>query len=380
MTTAVVIVAGGSGQRLGSHHPKAFVSLSGTTLLEHVLDRLNGWSKDCHIIVVAPASWVTPAAELSAGSRHPVTVVAGGASRTESVRAGLAALPPGIEAVLIHDAARALMPLDVFDRVLGALEQGAVGVVPELPVVDTLMSIDRRTGVTGNALDRDSVGSVQTPQGFAAQALLDAYASVSGDFTDDATVLRAAGHDVIAVAGDAEGFKITYPGDLERAARLISGETTPRVGTALDVHQFDATQPLWLAGLEWPGEPGLSGHSDGDVVIHAIVDALFQAAGLGDLGTHFGADRLEFQGARSAVFLEQALIRITEAGYRVSSVGVQLVANAPKLGPRREEAQAHLSALVGAPVALSATTSDRLGFTGRGEGAMALATAVLVAL
>lgn len=380
MTTAVVIVAGGSGQRLGSHHPKAFVSLSGTTLLEHVLDRLNGWARECHIIVVAPASWVGPAAELSVGSTHPVTVVAGGASRTESVRAGLAALPSDSEAVLIHDAARALMPLAVFDRVLSALEQGAVGVVPELPVVDTLMTIDRITGVTGNALDRDSVGSVQTPQGFAAHVLLDAYASVSGDFTDDASVLREAGHDVIAVPGDADGFKITYPGDLERAARVVGGETTPRVGTALDVHQYDSTQPLWLAGLEWPGESGLSGHSDGDVVIHAIVDALLQAAGLGDLGTHFGADRPEFEGARSAVFLEHALTRIGEAGYRVSSVGVQLVANAPKLGPRREEAQAHLSALVGAPVALSATTSDQLGFTGRGEGAMALATAVLVVL
>jgi len=380
MTTAVVIVAAGSGQRLGSSHPKAFVSVAGRTLLEHALERLDGWSRSCHIIIVAPAGWVQPAQQLSAKSRHQVSVVVGGASRSDSVRAGLAVLPSDTGAVLIHDAARAFMPLGVFDRVLSALEQGAVGVVPELPVVDTLITIDRTTGVTGDTMDRDTLGAVQTPQGFAAKALLDAYQSVSGDFTDDASVLRECGHDVIAVLGDAEGFKITYPSDVERAVRLLGGGSTPLVGTAIDVHKFDAEQTLWLAGLEWPGEPGLSGHSDGDVVVHAIVDALLQAAGLGDLGTHFGADRPEFAGARSLVFLEHALTQLQEAGYRVSSVGVQLISNAPKLGPRREEAQAHLSALVGAPVALSATTSDQLGFTGRGEGAAALATAVLQAL
>jgi 2-C-methyl-D-erythritol 4-phosphate cytidylyltransferase / 2-C-methyl-D-erythritol 2,4-cyclodiphosphate synthase len=380
MTTAVVIVAAGSGQRLGSSHPKAFVSVGGQTLLEHSLERLNGWTRECHIIIVAPAGWVEPAQQLSVRSHHPVSVVVGGASRSDSVRAGLAILPRDVDTVLIHDAARAFMPLGVFDRVLGALEQGATGVVPELPVVDTLISIDRATGVTGNAVHRDSVGAVQTPQGFVTTALLAAYDAVSGDFTDDASVLRELGHDVIAVLGDADGFKITHPSDLERANRLLGGSSLPLVGTAIDVHQFDAEQTLWLAGLEWPGEPGLSGHSDGDVVIHAIVDALLQAAGLGDLGTHFGADRPEFAGARSSVFLEHALTALREAGYRVSSVGVQLISRAPKLGPRREEAQAHLSALVGAPVALSATTSDELGFTGRGEGAAALATAVLYAL
>jgi 2-C-methyl-D-erythritol 4-phosphate cytidylyltransferase/2-C-methyl-D-erythritol 2,4-cyclodiphosphate synthase len=146
----------------------------------------------------------------------------------------------------------------------------------------------------------------------------------------------------------------------------------------MDVHRYDESVPLVLAGMKWPGEPGLAGHSDGDVVIHAIVDAILQAAGLGDLGTHFGSDRAEFAGAKSRVFLDHALSLVTDAGYMVSSVGVQVIAQAPKIGPRRLEAETVLSELVGCPVSLTATTSDGLGFTGRGEGAAALATAVLV--
>jgi 2-C-methyl-D-erythritol 4-phosphate cytidylyltransferase/2-C-methyl-D-erythritol 2,4-cyclodiphosphate synthase len=307
-------------------------------------------------------------------------VVTGGETRTASVRAGLTAVNPEVDYVLIHDAARALMPTVVFDRVLEALVAGADGVVPELPVVDTLVGIDRATGITTSAPERDTLGLVQTPQGFRKQALIEAYQAVSGDYTDDAAVLRANGGSVIAVAGDPAGFKITYPSDLQQATRLLGGGGSTRVGTAMDVHQWDASQPLWLAGLEWPGEKGLSGHSDGDVVVHAIVDAILQAAGLGDLGTHFGSDRPEFEDARSAVVLEHALGLITQAGYRVSSVGVQLVGNQPKLGSRRHEAEEHLTQLVGAPVALGATTTDGLGLTGRGEGAAALATAVLVAL
>ncbi len=380
MTTAVVIVAGGSGERLGFTSPKAFVSLAGKTLLEHVTGRLVSWGEPCHIVVVAPAGWEEPARQLTKVSSSPVTVVRGGRSRTDSVRAGLAALPDGVVHVLIHDAARALMPTEVFDRVLGALRNGALGVVPELPIVDTLMSVDRATGVTGGAPDRDTLGIVQTPQGFSSQALLEAYAAVSGDYTDDATVLREHGVDVVTVNGDSAGFKITYPSDLEQANRMLGGPHDIRVGTALDVHQFDDSQPLWLAGLEWPGQIGLAGHSDGDVVLHAIVDAILQAVGLGDLGTHFGSDRPEYAGATSAVFLDHALGLLTEAGYRVSFVGVQLVANTPKLGSKRIDAEQHLSDLVGAPVALGATTSDTLGFTGRGEGAAALATVVIVAL
>ena len=379
MTTAVVIVAAGSGTRLGSNQPKAFVPLAGATLLEQCVRGVQAWSRPFSLVVVAPPGWETPARQLLA-SHGDLTIVTGGETRTDSVRAGLGALPTGTTTVLIHDAARALAPVAVFDRVLEALTSGAQGVVPQIPVVDTLISVDRSSMTTGDTVDRSVLGAVQTPQGFQAALLIAAYEAIEGDFTDDAAVLRAAGHDVIAVDGDAMSFKITYPADLQRAASVLGGPGGHRVGTAVDVHQFDKDVPLTLAGLVWPGEDGLAGHSDGDVVIHAIVDAILQAAGLGDLGTHFGANRPEFDGANSRVFLEHALGLVRDAGYVVSSVGVQVVAQKPKIGPRRLEAEGVLSELVGCPVALSATTSDGLGFTGRGEGAAALATAVLVAI
>ncbi len=379
MTTAVVIVAAGSGTRLGSNQPKAFVPLAGATLLEQCVRGVQAWSRPFSLVVVAPPGWETPARQLLA-SHGDLTIVTGGETRTDSVRAGLGALPTGTTTVLIHDAARALAPVAVFDRVLEALTSGAQGVVPQIPVVDTLISVDRSSMTTGDTVDRSVLGAVQTPQGFQAALLIAAYEAIEGDFTDDAAVLRAAGHDVIAVDGDAMSFKITYPADLQRAASVLGGPGGHRVGTAVDVHQFDKDVSLTLAGLVWPGEDGLAGHSDGDVVIHAIVDAILQAAGLGDLGTHFGANRPEFDGANSRVFLEHALGLVRDAGYVVSSVGVQVVAQKPKIGPRRLEAEGVLSELVGCPVALSATTSDGLGFTGRGEGAAALATAVLVAI
>lgn len=379
MTTSVVIVAGGSGTRLGSQTPKAFVQIAGRTLLEIAVETLEQWDHEFSMVVVVPSGWEIPATQLLSTSRGSVTVVAGGTTRTESVRHGLAVLPADTTRVLIHDAARPFMPASVAERVLAALDAGALAVIPELPVVDTLISVDRDSHLTGEAPDRDALGAVQTPQGFRCAELLAAYAGASGDFTDDAAVMRAAGHSVSAVTGDPDGFKVTYPTDLDRAAQRLSRAPVPRVGTALDVHQFDSTVPLWLAGLEWPGELGLKGHSDGDVVIHAMVDALLQAAGLGDIGSHFGSDKPEFAGARSRVFLEHAVALVTDAGYAVSSVGVQVIANSPILGPRREEAEHLLGAILGAPVALQATTSDGLGFTGRGEGAAAIATAVLVA-
>ena len=301
----------------------------------------------------------------------------GGATRTASVRAGLAALGEDTDVVLIHDAARVLMPLDVFDRVVEAVEAGAPGAIPHVLVVDTLVRISPETLITEGGPNRDELGGVQTPQGFVASKLIAAYEAVAGDFSDDAAVMREAGHDVVGVAGDVRGFKITYPEDLTRASSILGASVTPLVGVAMDVHQFDENTPLRLAGLTWEGEKGLSGHSDGDVVLHAIVDAALQAARLGDLGEHFGVDRPEFAGADSSVFLSHALSLLHAQGLRVSSVGVQVIGNAPKIGPRRLEAQETLTALVGAPVALSATTTDGLGLTGRGEGVAAIATVVL---
>ncbi len=374
MTAAVIVVAAGSGSRLASSLPKAFVSLGGQPLLHHVVNRMSEWTKWASLVLVVPEGYEAPARALSS-HLDSVHVVTGGETRGASVQSGLDALPAGVTHVLIHDAARLLMPSEVFDRVLDELESGAKAVIPHIPVVDTLVTVDGSS--TQGDINRDVLGAVQTPQGFDLELLRQAYASAAGEFTDDAAVMRSAGYDVVGVEGDSRGFKITYPDDLVRAESLLGENSAPLVAVAMDIHQFDFTEPLWLAGLEWPGEPGLSGHSDGDAVVHAIVDAILQAAGLGDLGTHFGTSRPEFAGAKSRVFLEHTLGLLEEKSLQVSSVAVQIVANAPKIGPRREEAQVTLSGLVGAPVSISATTSDGLGFTGRGEGLLAIATAVL---
>lgn len=374
MTAAVIVVAAGSGSRLASSLPKAFVSLGGQPLLHHVVNRMSEWTKWASLVLVVPEGYEAPARALSS-HLDSVHVVTGGETRGASVQSGLDALPAGVTHVLIHDAARLLMPLEVFDRVLDELESGAKAVIPHIPVVDTLVTVDGSS--TQGDINRGALGAVQTPQGFDLELLRQAYASAAGEFTDDAAVMRSAGYDVVGVEGDSRGFKITYPDDLVRAESLLGENSVPLVSVAMDVHQFDSLEPLWLAGLEWPGEPGLSGHSDGDAVVHAIVDAILQAAGLGDLGTHFGTARPEFAGAKSRVFLEHTLGLLKEQGLQVSSVAVQIVANAPRIGPRREEAQVTLSGLVRAPVSISATTSDGLGFTGRGEGLLAIATAVL---
>ncbi|MDA2980640.1 MAG: 2-C-methyl-D-erythritol 4-phosphate cytidylyltransferase [Actinomycetota bacterium] len=375
MTTAVIIVAAGSGSRLGSPLPKAFVPVAGAPMLQRALGALTDWTRWDSLVLVVPEGYEAPAQALATGMES-VHVVVGGETRGDSVQQGLAALPEGTSYVLIHDAARALMPPEVFDRVLDALESGAKGVIPHVPVVDTLVTVGDLSSTQGG-VNRDELGSVQTPQGFGVEALVNAYASTTQEFTDDAAVLRSAGHEVLGVEGHPRGFKITYPDDLLRAESLLGSNGAPLVAVAMDVHQFDSGEPLRLAGLDWPGEPGLSGHSDGDAVLHAIVDAILNAAGLGDLGTHFGSARPEFAGANSQVFLDHTLGLLKDYGLQVSSVAVQVVAESPKIGPRREEAETTLSALVGAPVSLSATTTDGLGFTGRGEGLLAIATAVL---
>lgn len=344
------------------------------------------------VIVVAPSGRegdaLTDADEAAGERRDLVTVVAGGSTRQASVAAGLSALWGDIEYVLVHDAARALTPPDVFDRVIGALEAGAAGVVPVMPVVDTIRQMDGETIV--GVVDRSRLSAAQTPQGFPRGILEAAYAAAGEEFTDDAAVVAASGHAITTVPGDAIAFKITTRADLERARALVSPlphstvsadtPVLPRVGIGTDVHAFGGDGSLWLAGLEWPGEQALSGHSDGDAVAHAIVDALLAAAGLGDIGTHFGTDRPEYHGAHAEAFLGRTLALLGEAGFRVGNVSVQVQARRPRFAGRRAEAEAVLSrALGGAPVSVSATTTDGLGFTGSGDGVAAFAVALVVA-
>lgn len=393
---AVVVVAAGSGTRLGAGGPKAFVGIDDRTILRHCLDGVFA-ARPAQVVVVAPADRVGEAlvdAHEAAGERAPLAcVVAGGATRQASVAAGLAALWPGIRTVLVHDAARALAPGDLVDRVVDAVERTGWGVVPVLPVVDTIKRVDgeRITGV----VDRAELAAAQTPQGFRRDVLDAAYRVAQAEYTDDSALVAAAGHPLASVEGSPLAFKITTPADLERARSLISRAPAagapaagapaaavlsgmPRVGIGTDVHAFGGEGPLWLAGLEWPGEPALSGHSDGDAVAHAVVDALLSAAGLGDIGGRFGVDRPELAGAHAEAFLADTLAHLAENGWAVASVAVQVQSARPKLAPRRREAEAVLSeALGGASVSVSATTTDGLGFTGAGEGVQAFAVAVV---
>ncbi len=372
-TLAVIVVAAGSGARLGAEVPKAFAQLRGRTILEHAIDGVLGSTEPAHIVVVAPASHLKHAQRVLPPE---ITVVAGGDTRQESVSAGLAALGASIRTVLVHDAARALTPSELFDRVARAVVSDGVGVIPALPVTDTIKRIDPLERVI-DTVDRSDLVHVQTPQGFPRADLDAAYAAATQEWTDDAAVFTANGGTVRVVDGHARAFKITVPWDLRRAESLLGATANIRTGVGMDVHAYDESAPLWLGGLYWPDEPGLAGHSDGDAVAHAICDALLSAAGLGDIGSRFGTSDPRFAGAHAEVFLTETVALVQGAGYAVGNVSVQLVANRPRIGERRMELEAHLSDLVGAPVSVSATTSDGLGYTGEGKGVFAMASALV---
>jgi 2-C-methyl-D-erythritol 4-phosphate cytidylyltransferase/2-C-methyl-D-erythritol 2,4-cyclodiphosphate synthase len=374
--TAVIIPAAGSGERLGANLPKALVQIVGRTLLEHSYSRLSPVA--AQIIVAAPAGFEDRFRELLGDG---VTVVTGGSTRTQSVKLALAALNPEIEYVLVHDAARALASTDLAKRVLAALAGGDIAVIPGHAVTDTVKEIDADSRVVGTP-DRARLVAVQTPQGFDRQTLVNAHQS-GADATDDAALVELLGQPVRVIAGEAAAFKITHPEDIERATNLLTDNKSAdiRVGIGTDAHAFssDPSRPLWLAGLHWPDEIGVAGHSDGDVAAHAICDALFAATGLGDLGSNFGTSDPKYSGASGATLLQETLARISAAGFDIVNVSVQIVGNQPKIGPRRAEAIAALSApLGGALVSVTATTTDGLGFTGEGKGISAVATALVV--
>lgn len=325
-------------------------------------------------VVVAIPDGANDVASKALAGLEGVELVHGGETRQQSVANALQALagaPP--RHVLIHDAARPDLRAAVIERLLDALEDGP-GAVPVLPVVDSLLSATADT-MNGPA-ERETLRRVQTPQAFQFDAIFAAHRAWEGNVNagDDAQVLHAAGGRVALVEGDARLAKLTFAEDFASAVPAV------RVGMGYDVHRLVAGEELWLGGLPIPHDKGLAGHSDADVALHAIVDAILGALGEGDIGTHFPPSDARWRGATSALFVEHAAMLVRQAGYAVAHVDCTLICEAPKIGPHRDAMRARIAELLGvgrSAVSIKATTTECLGFTGRGEGIAAQAVATL---
>ena len=376
--TAAIIAAAGAGNRLGASLPKALVKLIDKSLVEHAVAALSPVAQ--LIVVTAPFGFEDEYKKLLGDQ---VTIITGGVLRSDSIRIALSQIPQSYEYVLVHDAARALAPTKLANSVVEQLSNGEQAVIPVLEVIDTIKEVDSK-GYVRSTPDRSSLRAVQTPQGFTRSVLARAH-QASEDATDDAALVEALGIAVKVITGSDRAFKITNKSDLITATQFLLPNTQKqiRVGIGTDTHAFsnDKSRKLSLAGLIWDGEIGLDGHSDADVVSHAICDALLSAANLGDLGSNFGTSDAKYAGASGVQMLGETLVKVKATGFVIENVSVQIVGNRPKIAPRRAEAIAALSkALGGVQVSVSATSTDGLGFTGEGKGLSAIATALLVSV
>lgn len=361
-----LIVAAGSGSRAGGTLPKQYVKIAGKPLVAHAYAAFARHPAIDDVVVVIAAG-ANAATEAALGS---VKTVAGGATRRESVALGLASIQA--DRVLVHDAARPFVPAEVIDRVVSALDS-CEGAIPVLAVADTLVR-------NGDVVPRDGLARVQTPQGFRLDMLRKAHSAwpASDEATDDAQMVRRVGGRIALVQGDAMLDKVTHPQDFAAAEARVSWET--RSASGFDVHRLETGEDLWLGGIRIPHDKGLSGHSDADVALHALTDALLGTIAAGDIGTHFPPSDPQWRGADSAQFLQHAAKLIIERGGRIDFVDLTLICEAPKIGPHRDAMRARIGTLLNLSedrVSIKATTTERLGFTGRGEGIAAQAVATV---
>ena len=376
--TVALIVAAGQGSRAGGDVPKQYRTIAGKAVLVHAHEAIAGHGAIAAVFVVV-ADGQQHVARALLGDE--VQVVAGADSRRGSVRAGLEAIDAagGADIVLIHDAARPFLPAAVVDRLLEALADSE-GAIPTLPVADTLVREDG--GTMADTVERAQLHRVQTPQAFRFATILAAHRAwdEARDATDDAQILRAAGHDVMLAQGDERLEKLTYRQDFARAEALLAPAYVTRVGMGYDVHRLAPGEPLWLGGVLVPHDRGLAGHSDADVALHAMVDAMLGALADGDIGSHFPPSDPQWRGAPSDRFLAYARDRVAARGGRIDHVDLTIICEAPKIGPHRDAMRARIAAILDVPierVSVKATTTERLGFAGRREGIAAQAVATL---
>lgn len=388
MTTAAIIVAAGRGLRAGGDLPKQWQMLAGQPVLAHTLAAFSHVAGIERLVLVIHPEDRPHALTLTQALAPGVLLVNGGVTRDASVRNALESLAEtGVTRVLIHDGARPLVTPALIARLLLALDH-APGAAPALAVTDALWRGD--AGWVAGTQDRDGLFRAQTPQAFHFAAILAAHRAHSDGLADgeagaadDVAVARAAGLEVAIVEGDEDNLKLTVPGDFARAERLMHGRRRMdiRLGNGFDVHAFCEGDHLWLCGVKLPHARGLLGHSDADVGMHALTDAIYGALALGDIGQHFPPSDPQWKGAASHIFLEHAMAQATARGFRLANADVTLICERPKIGPHTQAMRRQLAAIMGVEteqVSVKATTSERLGFTGREEGIAALATAALV--
>ena len=381
MITDAVIVAAGRGVRAGGGLPKQWRSVAGKVVLRHAFDALAALPEIRRIAVVVHPDEMERARSLL--DQTNAVYVHGGANRDDSVRAGLEALAQYAEqpeAVLIHDGARPNLRPDVTRRVLAALEK-APAAAPAIPVSDALWR--GASGTVSGVVPREALFRAQTPQGFHFDAILAAHREQTTPAADDVEVARRAGLDVMIVEGDDGNIKITRPEDFELVAPFLEKRMGMdiRTGNGFDVHRFGEGDHVWLCGVRIPYSKSLIGHSDADVGMHAITDAIYGALARGDIGQHFPPSDPQWKGAESHIFLRHACELAAEMGYRISNIDCTLICEQPKIGPHQNAMRAALADIMvldADQIGVKATTSEKLGFTGREEGIAALATATLI--
>jgi 2-C-methyl-D-erythritol 4-phosphate cytidylyltransferase / 2-C-methyl-D-erythritol 2,4-cyclodiphosphate synthase len=379
--TAAIVVAAGSGSRAGDGGPKQFRMLNSKPMLRHSVESLVQHSGVDAVVVVVGEGQAADAKAALVGLEIEAFII-GGASRRESVNNGLQYYESKMEydIFLIHDAARPFLPNDVITSLIAALDAHD-GAVPALPVIDSLARSG--DGATLSASEsREGLLRIQTPQAFHREAIFTAHKQwdAAKEATDDARMAMAAGFDVALVPGDERLAKYTFASDFALETGQPSVMPHYRTGLGYDVHRLESGEELWLCGIKIEHDKGLSGHSDADVALHALADAILGAAALGDIGDHFPPSDPQWRGASSDQFLAHAAKLASESGYAISNVDLTIICEAPKIGPHRQAMRARVAEILGAAidaVSIKATTTEKLGYTGRGEGIAAQAVATL---